>query len=62
MNLKQGMEISYKIYTMGLYQVLEAENGLMLIWNKKTEVMLKLDSSYKVLKKHSLSYHCLFFL
>lgn len=47
-NLKNGPEISYKIYTIGLYQVLEAENGLMLIWNKKTQVMLKLDSSYKV--------------
>lgn len=33
---------------MGLYQVLEAENGLILVWNKKTELMLKLDSSYKV--------------
>lgn len=33
---------------MGIYQVLEAENGLILIWNKKTDLMLKLDSSYKV--------------
>lgn len=33
---------------MGLYQVVEAANGLMLIWNKKTQLMLKLDPSFKV--------------
>lgn len=47
-NLKRGPEISYKIYAMGLYQVVEAANGLMLIWNKKTQLMLKLDPSFKV--------------
>lgn len=36
---------------MGLYQVLEAENGVLLIWNKKTEVMLKLSPSFKVKEK-----------
>lgn len=46
--LKRGPDISFKIYSMGLYQVVEAENGLMLMWNNKTQLMLKLDSSFKV--------------
>uniref|UniRef100_A0A672Y980 VWFD domain-containing protein n=1 Tax=Sphaeramia orbicularis TaxID=375764 RepID=A0A672Y980_9TELE len=45
---KQGIEIPYKIHTVGLYVVIEAKNGLVLIWNKKTTVMIKLSSTFKV--------------
>lgn len=33
---------------MGLYLVIEAENGLVLVWNRKTTVMIKLQTTFKV--------------
>lgn len=43
-----GEDIPYKVHTVGLYLVIEASNGLVLMWNKKTTVMIKLSSEFKV--------------
>lgn len=43
-----GVEIPYKVHTMGIYIVIEAKNGLILIWNKKTTLMIKLKPTFKV--------------
>ncbi|KAG7268116.1 hypothetical protein CRUP_005475 [Coryphaenoides rupestris] len=43
----KGAHIPYKVHSIGIYLVIEAENGLILIWNKRTTVMIKLSSSYK---------------
>lgn len=44
----KGEDIPYKVHTVGLYLVVEAKNGLVLMWNKKTTVMIKLSSEFKV--------------
>ncbi|KAM9376056.1 mucin-2-like [Pholidichthys leucotaenia] len=41
------VDIPYKIHTVGLYLVIEAKNGLVLIWNKKTTLIIKLRSTFK---------------
>lgn len=46
--LKRGTEIPYKIHTMGSYLVVEANNGLVLAWNRKTTVMIRLQPKFKV--------------
>ncbi|XP_028304398.1 mucin-5B-like isoform X3 [Gouania willdenowi] len=43
----KGKDIPYQVHTMGLYLVIEAKNGLILVWNKKTTLMIKLSSEYK---------------
>ncbi|XP_041650556.1 mucin-5AC-like [Cheilinus undulatus] len=43
----KGDDIPYKVHTSGMYLVIEAENGLVLIWNKKTTLMIKLSSDFK---------------
>ncbi|XP_071344370.1 mucin-2-like [Trachinotus anak] len=43
----KGVDIPYHINTMGIYLVIEAKNGLVLIWNKKTTLMIKLSSTFK---------------
>ncbi|XP_027886299.1 mucin-5B-like, partial [Xiphophorus couchianus] len=42
-----GIDIPFKVHTMGIYVVIEANNGLLLIWNKKTTIMIKLSSTFK---------------
>ncbi|XP_061678202.1 mucin-5AC-like [Syngnathoides biaculeatus] len=44
---KTGLDIPYKVHTIGLYLVIEAKNGLVLIWNKKTTLIIKLSSTFK---------------
>ena len=48
--LKQSQEadILYQVHSIGIYLVIEAQNGLILIWNKKTTLMIKLSPTYKV--------------
>nr|XP_046250588.1 mucin-5AC-like [Scatophagus argus] len=43
----KGEEIPYQIHTMGIYHVIEAKNGLVLIWNQKTTLMIKLSPTFK---------------
>lgn len=44
----KGEDIPYHIQTMGIYLVIEAKNGLVLIWNKKTTLMIRLKPTFKV--------------
>ncbi|XP_054475429.1 mucin-5B-like [Anoplopoma fimbria] len=44
---KKGVDIPFKVHTMGIYLVIEANNGLVLIWNKKTTIMIKLKPTFK---------------
>uniref|UniRef100_A0A4W6F4H3 VWFD domain-containing protein n=1 Tax=Lates calcarifer TaxID=8187 RepID=A0A4W6F4H3_LATCA len=43
----ESIYIPYHINTVGIYLVIEAKNGLVLIWNKKTTLMIKLSSTFK---------------
>ena len=52
-------EIPYQVHSIGIYLVIEAKNGLILIWNKKTTLMIKLNPSYKV---HEQTGHLLLLL
>ena len=38
----------YHIHTMGIYLLIEANNGLILIWDKKTSIFIKLSPKFKV--------------
>ncbi|MGH0151900.1 UNVERIFIED_CONTAM: hypothetical protein FKN15_042606 [Acipenser sinensis] len=42
-----GEELPYKISTMGIYMVIEAKNGLILMWDKKTSMFIKLSPNFK---------------
>ncbi|XP_066504073.1 mucin-5B-like [Hoplias malabaricus] len=42
-----GEEIPYEIRVMGIYLVVEANNGLILMWDRKTSIFLKLSPEYK---------------
>lgn len=44
----KGEDIPYKVHTVGLYLVVEARNGLVLMWNRKTTLMIKLSSEFEV--------------
>ncbi|XP_068458542.1 mucin-5B-like [Clinocottus analis] len=43
----KGVDIPFKVHTMGIYLVIEAKNGLVLIWNKKTTIRIKLKPTFK---------------
>ncbi|XP_072516153.1 mucin-5B-like [Salminus brasiliensis] len=43
----QGEEIPYQIRVMGIYLVIEANNGLILMWDRKTSIFIKLSPEYK---------------
>ncbi|XP_053219037.1 mucin-5B-like [Podarcis raffonei] len=40
-------QVPYKIRYMGMYLVIEANNGLILLWDKKTSVFIKLRDDFK---------------
>ncbi|XP_072529503.1 mucin-2-like [Salminus brasiliensis] len=42
-----GTEIPYKIHTVGMYLIIEANNGLVLLWDKKTSLQIKLTASFR---------------
>ncbi|XP_073715695.1 mucin-2 [Misgurnus anguillicaudatus] len=41
-----GEEIPYQIRSMGLYLVIEGDNGLMLVWDRKTTIHIKLTPEF----------------
>ncbi|KAM8892228.1 uncharacterized protein AB9W97_012349 [Spinachia spinachia] len=43
----QGTDIPFKVHSMGIYLVIEGKNGLVLIWNKKTTLRIKLKPTFK---------------
>ncbi|XP_061468751.1 mucin-5B-like [Rhineura floridana] len=42
-----GGQLPYKIRYMGMYLVIEANNGLILLWDKKTSIFIKLSADFK---------------
>uniref|UniRef100_A0A8C4T7D8 VWFD domain-containing protein n=1 Tax=Erpetoichthys calabaricus TaxID=27687 RepID=A0A8C4T7D8_ERPCA len=42
-----GVDMPYKIMHMGIYVVIETKTGLILMWDKKTSVHIKLSASFK---------------
>lgn len=43
-----GDAIPYQISIMGIYMVIEANNGLILMWDQKTSIFIKLSPNFKV--------------
>lgn len=43
-----GNHVKYWTRNVGLYLVIEASNGVMLIWDKRTTMFIKLTPNYKV--------------
>ncbi|XP_078018843.1 mucin-2-like [Epinephelus lanceolatus] len=39
--------VPFRFSTMGIYLVVEANNGLILMWDRKTSLFIKLSSKYK---------------
>ncbi|OCT81798.1 hypothetical protein XELAEV_18024306mg [Xenopus laevis] len=42
-----GSEVPYQIRQMGIYFVIEAKNGLILMWDKKTSIFIKLSAEFE---------------
>ncbi|XP_073410445.1 uncharacterized protein [Dendrobates tinctorius] len=42
-----GQYVPFKVRQMGLYLVVEAGNGVTLIWDKKTSISIKLDAKFE---------------
>uniref|UniRef100_A0A8C4XFH8 VWFD domain-containing protein n=1 Tax=Erpetoichthys calabaricus TaxID=27687 RepID=A0A8C4XFH8_ERPCA len=42
-----GTEVPYKIRIMGIYLVIEANNGMILMWDRKTSMFIKLSPKFK---------------
>ncbi|MBN3302151.1 MUC5A protein, partial [Amia calva] len=42
-----GVEVPYQIRYMGIYLVIEANNGLILMWDKKTSMFIKLSPEFQ---------------
>lgn len=51
--LSSGNEEAVPVHysTMGNYLVIEADNGLILMWDRKTSLFIKLSPKYKVMLK-----------
>ncbi|XP_073514822.1 uncharacterized protein [Phyllobates terribilis] len=42
-----GIYEPFKVHQMGIYLVVEAKNGLALVWDKKTTMFVKMDPKYQ---------------
>ncbi|KAM4721737.1 mucin-5AC-like [Rhinophrynus dorsalis] len=42
-----GPYIPYIVHQMGIYMMIEAQNGLILLWDKKTTVIIKLQPQFQ---------------
>ncbi|XP_027716005.1 mucin-5B-like [Vombatus ursinus] len=42
-----GKDVPYKIHSRGIYMVLETQAGMVLMWDRKTSIFIKLDQHYK---------------
>ncbi|MEE6498620.1 hypothetical protein FKM82_003189 [Ascaphus truei] len=42
-----GSEVPYQVRSMGIYLVIEAKNGLVLMWDRKTSIFIKLSPEFK---------------
>lgn len=44
----QNDEVPYTVRYMGMYLVVETKSGLILMWDKKTSIFIKLSPGFKV--------------
>ncbi|KAK6317711.1 hypothetical protein J4Q44_G00110020, partial [Coregonus suidteri] len=44
---ENGVDVPYQVHSIGLYVVVEAENGLILMWDKKNSLFIKLSSTFQ---------------
>ncbi|XP_040183629.1 mucin-5AC-like isoform X11 [Rana temporaria] len=42
-----GGVVPYKVRHMGIYLIIEADNGLILMWDKKTSIFIKLSKEFE---------------
>ncbi|KAM8939209.1 mucin-5AC-like [Pelodytes ibericus] len=42
-----GGEVPYKVRYMGIYLVIEADNGLILMWDRRTSIFIKLGKDFE---------------
>ncbi|KAL8169984.1 UNVERIFIED_CONTAM: hypothetical protein K2H54_061157 [Gekko kuhli] len=42
-----GGELPYRIRSMGIYLVIETNNGMILLWDKKTSMFIKMSPDFK---------------
>ncbi|XP_053545253.1 mucin-5AC [Bombina bombina] len=42
-----GVPVPYRVRLMGIYLVIETKSGLLLLWDKKTSIFIKVSSEYK---------------
>ncbi|KAM9302197.1 mucin-2-like [Gastrophryne carolinensis] len=42
-----GSDIPYRVRLMGIYLVVETQNGLLLFWDKKSSIFIKVTSTFK---------------
>ncbi|KAM4723120.1 mucin-5AC-like [Rhinophrynus dorsalis] len=42
-----GEYVPFKVHQMGIYLVIESLNGLVLVWDKKTSIYIKLQSNFQ---------------
>ncbi|XP_042157128.1 mucin-5AC-like, partial [Oncorhynchus tshawytscha] len=44
---ENGVDVPYQVHSIGLYVVVEAGNGLILMWDKKNSLFIKLSSTFQ---------------
>uniref|UniRef100_K7GA57 Mucin-5B-like n=1 Tax=Pelodiscus sinensis TaxID=13735 RepID=K7GA57_PELSI len=44
---ENGRQMPYQVRSMGMYLVIETNNGLILMWDKKTNIFIKLSPDFK---------------
>lgn len=47
----EGVDIPYQIWIRGIYMVIEANNGLIVMWDQRTNIFIKLSPNFKVRNK-----------
>ncbi|OCT81785.1 hypothetical protein XELAEV_18024293mg [Xenopus laevis] len=47
MRRESGAKVPYKIRHMGIYLVIESDSGLILLWDKKTGIFIKLSKDFE---------------
>lgn len=45
---ESGGHIPYRIHQMGIYLMIEIQKGLIVLWDKRTTVFIKLSAEFKV--------------
>jgi hypothetical protein len=53
-----GQEPPYSIHQMGVYLVVETDVGLVLLWDRRTSIFLRLGPEFKVRQNHGGHCHC----